>query len=187
MLTFFLIQPVRVIDYHTIYCYTIENNVEIRGNHLKIKTIKDSYFEDNNLVECLENKEQHRPYLYVLVRYEGNNIFIPFRSKLNENGNLDKIINVIAYDISSSKKPYAKLDFSKMLIINDEKYINSDAIVDSTQYTKIKNDIEKIEKQAVNYISGYIKAVGKGRSRIDGRYRFSTLVNYHGELGLWKK
>ncbi len=41
-----------------------------------------------------------------------------------------------------------------MLIINDEKYINSDAIVDSTQYTNIKNDIEKIEKQAVNYLVG---------------------------------
>ncbi len=81
-----------------------------------------------------ERKEEKRPYLYIVVEYEGNNLFIPFRNRLNENGKLDKIINVIAYDVSSNKKPYAKLDFSKMLIINDVSYINENAIIDSSQY-----------------------------------------------------
>ncbi len=151
---------------------------------MKIKTIKDEYFKDFVLVECLENKEEKRPYLYIVVEYEGNNIFIPFRSKLNESGKLDKIINVIAYDVSSSKKPYAKLDFSKMLIINDLKYINDNAIIDSSQYTKVKNNIDGIEKQAKNYIEGYKKSFIKKRSHIDSKYRYSTLVNYKSELGL---
>lgn len=154
---------------------------------MKIKTIKDSYFDDNNLVECLENKEEKRPYLYFLVTHNGNNFYIPFRSTLNERGNLNSIINVIAYDVSYSKRPYAKLDYSKMLIINDSSYIKDDAVIDSVQYTLVKNNIVDIEKQAINYINGYVKAFNKRRIQRDNKYKFSTLVNYHKELGLINK
>lgn len=154
---------------------------------MKIKTIKDKYFTDNILVECLENKNEKRPYLYFLVTYDGNNFYIPFRSTLNERGNLNKIINVIAYDVPYSKKPYAKLDYSKMLIINDDSYIKNDAVIDSIQYKLVKNNITNIEKHAINYINGYIKAFHKNRIHIDNRYKFSTLINYHKELGLDSK
>ncbi len=72
----------------------------------------------------------------------------------------------------------------KMLIINDVSYINENAIIDSSQYTKVKNNVDVIENQAKNYIEGYKKAFNKKRSHIDSRYRFSTLVNYHKELDI---
>ncbi len=155
-------------------------------NKSKIKIISEDYFKDNNLIESLKNKSEKRPYLYMHVKYNDNNLFIPFRTSLNEKGNLDKIINHISYDVSYDEKPHAKLDFSKMLIMNDINLIKSDVFINRTQYNKVKSNIDEIEEKAINYIQSYIKAYNKGRTHIDNKYKKSTLINYHKELGLTK-
>ncbi len=149
----------------------------------EIKTIKENYFKDNRLKEVLYNKSETRPYLYVMFKYKDNNLFIPFRSELNKTGNLDKIINTISYDIGYNQKPNAKLDFSKMLIINDLSYVTDEqVIIDSKQYRIIKRNIEEINNNINKYIAGYVKAYNKNRVHIDNKYKYSTLVNYHREL-----
>jgi protein AbiQ len=147
--------------------------------------IKQGYFDKNkHFIEMLDPQDQakqsSRCYLFVAIKHNGNNFYIPLRENINFS------IGNIGYPIPSSTRPNAGLDFRKALIVNDPMYIQNlnQVSISSSQMKKISNDIGAIEKQFSRYVLGYVQAALKGREKIDRLYKFSTLHNFHLELGI---
>ncbi|ENW1028781.1 hypothetical protein ACFLBS_004763, partial [Enterobacter hormaechei] len=80
------------------------------------------------------------------------------------------------------------LDYSKALLIRKTEHISNNIFVLRTKEAgrKLQGKEQHIQKQFNKYVMRYVKAVEKNDRRIlnDEEYRFSTLVNYHVELGI---
>ena len=79
-------------------------------------------------------------------------------------------------------------DYSKALLIRKSEHVTNNVFVLRSKDAgkKLQGKQEHITKQFTKYVEKYIKAVLKGDTNIlkSSDYRFSTLVNYHSELGL---
>lgn len=79
------------------------------------------------------------------------------------------------------------MDYSKAILITDPAYVSADIFLLKNKKAA-KNLLSKeahITKQFSKYVERYVKAVSKNDKNILRRdYRFSTLINYHNELGL---
>lgn len=111
--------------------------------------------------------KEARPYLYALVSTNyGYYLAIPYRTNIRH-GNAYLFKNTLR-----SKNNRSGLDFSKMVIIEDPAYIDTDSklIIDKDEYDATVHSSTKIITKAVKYLNGYIKT--KGRSP---KYTYSTL------------
>jgi len=147
--------------------------------------ISKAYFsERQKFVEMLDvnnlEKQSTRFYLYINIEINGNSFYIPLRK------HVDIRMGNIGYAVPSSTKPFAGLDFRKALIVNDKTYIEAPQHVNvaSSQMKNILNNMPKIEKLFNQYVNGYCKAARKKRATLDRLYKFSTLHNFHEELGI---
>jgi protein AbiQ len=151
--------------------------------------IRDTYFTDHeDLKEFLINKEERRLYVGVIVKIDDQNACIPFRSKTPNNG---RVAARGTFPIPSSTRPEACLDLTKTLIIKEESYLKildeKTIKIPETQKKKINENIDEIQKKLDKYLDGYIKAEKSGRISRDALFKFSTLQNYHEELGIKKE
>lgn len=149
--------------------------------------IKEDFFKENSgFEEMLDpfdlEKQTARQYLYVNVKYNGNNILVPLRRNIGKSPKL-------YYPVPSKTRPNAGLDYRKMLIVNNEDYIEipSGQRLAESQTKIISDNYDTIEKAVIKYIDGYIKSANKNREHRDFDYSFSTLHNFHKELGIVKK
>jgi len=150
-----------------------------------IVLITHEYFSDKeNFVEMLDFgdrlKQSTRCYFSVATTYNGNSLFVPLRSVI------DLSVGKMGYPLPSSSRPKAGLDFRKILIVNNVEHISilQHPNISSSQMTKLVGEVMRIESRAVDYVSGYVKSAKKRREKIDSKYRFSTLHNFHKELGI---
>lgn len=161
------------------------------GDYVKIS---DRYFEDNpNLKENLYNKEERRIYIGVVVKLSDRlHACIPFRTKEPNNY---RVVEHGTFAIPSETKPKACLDLTKTLIINNEEYLSvleKDRVaIPNVQKNRINENINEIDKMLKGYIKGYKKdckeKIRRPEKRVDPLYQFSTLQNYHKELGMIKE
>lgn len=148
--------------------------------------IKEEYFKSYKLEEVLnfdsDKDYSKRVYLCLAVKYKSNNIFIPLRRKINPNAHFGKI----GFGVPSRKRPKAGLDYRKLLIINNLKYIEIPNYpkIPVAQQKIIQKNIQTITAEVISYIKGYEKSFKKNRTKIDKKYRFSSLCNFHNELSL---
>lgn len=156
-----------------------------KDNGYEIVLINEEYFlEHSDFVEMLDpnniKKQTDRCYVFICFKYIGNNVLVPFRTHIP---NIEKIGRV-AYKLPSSKRPNAGLDYRKVLIVNDDRYISHQECIrlPKSQTSVIKNNYVKIESEVIKYIEGYIKSAKKGREYKDKKYKYSTLHNFHDEL-----
>ena len=151
----------------------------------KLVFVKSEYFQNHVLEEALKSEKKdefNRPYAFLSIKYKNNNIFVPIRSKILA----VQPFGIIGYSIPSDERRDAGLDYRKLLIINDLEYIEFPSYekIPNSQKKIIDKDISTIQAQVVDYIKGYEKSFNKNRTKKDGKYKFSTLCNYHKELGL---
>lgn len=150
--------------------------------------IKEDFFKvHSDYVEMLDlydlEKDYARQYVHVMIKYNSNTSLVPLRRNIpNHNPKL-------YYPVPSQTRPKAGLDFRKILIVNDEEYIEipSSQRLAESQTRIINENFEEIEKIAIKYIDGCIKSANKNREYRDYNYSFSTLHNFHKELGIVKK
>ncbi len=91
----------------------------------------------------------------------------------------------IGYSVPSQSKPKAGLDYRYMMIINDMKYLRFDKPrISNRQISIIENGYTTIEKEAIEYINSYIRVARKNRVDRTARFRESSLMNFHKELGI---
>lgn len=149
--------------------------------------IKEEYFNENtNLVEMLDprdlEKQTQRKYVFLQFKHNGNNLLVPLRSEIP---NLS-YIGQVGYMAPTEGRPNAGLDYRKILIVNDIKYMETHTYlkIPASQAKIINNNFNSIKNQVIAYVDGYVKSANKNRHLRDKKFCFSTLHNFHTELGI---
>ena len=150
--------------------------------------IKEAYFKENrDFVNVLDPdnviKQSRRTHLCMLVNINNNRVFVPLRNNLGEP--LRKF-GKIGFSVPSAKRPNAGLDYRHCLIINDDNYIEWQEIpkLPNSQLTIIAKNYDTIVSDVRTYIDRYIKIARKHRENKEPLFRGSSLMNFHGELGV---
>lgn len=77
------------------------------------------------------------------------------------------------------------LDYTKAVLIKNENHVSRSAFhIPQDEFVKIADRELFIRERFEKYIKKYIKAAISGDNNILREYRFSTLQNYHEELGI---
>jgi protein AbiQ len=155
---------------------------------MQLRKLDNAFFiENSHLVQALDNHNGNwqtnkvRGYGIVVINYKGLTFAIPLRSNIKHKA---------AYITVRSTTPSIKgkgLDYSKALFISEERYISSDIFqIPPAEHKKLLNKEHHITAQFTKYIEHYVKAVNKSDNNIlqSNEYRYTTLQNYHVELGL---
>lgn len=130
-------------------------------------------------------RKQTRPYNCLLIQSNyGYFICIPFRSNINHK---------YAYKFKNSmrsKLSNSGLDYSKIVIITNSKYLcSSNAVVDQDEYNETRDNIEYIKNDAQRYINDYVDHILGKSNKYDEKefqriYQYSTLQYFHKELNI---
>jgi len=121
----------------------------------------------------LEAMGKDRPHAIVLIELNGLRFAIPLRTNLSHRQGFRTIGN-------------GGLDYSKCLLIFEDRDISRDIkLSSSAEFQAINQHEVKIIRDFTKYVERYIKAARKGDANILGQtYRYTTLVNYHAQLGI---
>lgn len=121
----------------------------------------------------------NRPYTCLLIdTHEDYLICIPFRSSItHKNSYLFK-------HSKRSKKTRSGLDYSKVVLIQNNEYIDSKrAIIDQDEYKETIQNLNWIVKEIVDYIDTHTNHVSKIKrihnKKFERMYKYSTLPYFH--------
>lgn len=155
---------------NTQFCYIIEQYYIDHPDLIKILDVDDA------------TKHNTRTHLCLNIKYKNNNILIPLRKNL---GPAKRKFGTIGYPVPSASKPDAGLDYRYIMIINDNNYLRFDIPrISNKQISIIEDNYATIEKEAIDYINSYSRVANKGRVNLNARFRESSLINFHNELGI---
>ncbi|ELF5344440.1 hypothetical protein RNH90_002986 [Vibrio metschnikovii] len=156
------------------------------------KKLDQSFYVDNPKVEqALDfdsqlgtwNSSKTRGHGIVKITINGLTFAIPVRSYIKHNASY--ILEVNRQDRTIKGMG---LDYSKALLIRDDSHVTDDVFVlrNKKSGKKLIGKEEHITSQFQKYVEKYIDAVKRNDANIlnSFEYRFTTLVNYHTELGL---
>ena len=157
---------------------------------MHLKKLDQSFYNDNShLQEALDNSNgswaqgKVRGYGVVVISVNNLTFAIPLRSNIRHEA---AYITVRSQSLGVKGKG---LDFSKALLIAADSYISSAPFkISPAEHNKLQTKEVHITKSFEKYVSKYISASHKSDRNIlnSPEYRFTTLVNYHSELGLIK-
>lgn len=164
------------------------NCCKIRGNNgdvfmatkYELRYLTQEFYKeyDSKNYPEIEHKAE-RPYMVFLVKIEDNTYAIPFRTNVKHN---------YCYKFKKSSRDTncsTGLDYSKVVIVNKEKYIGEAATIDNKEYIELNSKYYFIIKQFKGYVEGYIRFVnGKANEFEAKKYKYSTLQYFHKELNL---
>ena len=129
--------------------------------------------------------KQERPYTCLLIdSHDDYFICVPFRSSINHK-------NAFLFrGTARSRQSKSGLDYSKIVIINNEDYIDfrKPAVVDGDEYIEMVANLPMIASKACSYVDSYISHV-RGTALLHPRefarrYRYSTLPYFHNVMGI---
>lgn len=145
---------------------------------MKISKLLPVFYQNNkHLSETLDGTgtrgEKNRGYGVVVIEVgNGLRFGIPLRSHLAHNHGFKTIEG-------------KGLDYSKAVLIKNAAFIGQPFIIPSEEYVKIKDKEHFITSRFQRYVDRYIKLANKGDlNALQQSYRYTTLVNYHAELGI---
>lgn len=130
--------------------------------------------------EGLGQNTQNRPYSMITIDIGSFMYAVPLRSNIKHN---------YCYKTIEENSEKKGLDFSKALIV-DVSDIGEDTLINETEYEILKENYDHIRTQFSQYVKKYIylmkkKTCGGALNRGEElTIRYSTLQNYHNELGL---
>ncbi len=151
---------------------------------MKIILLTSEFYKDFSHYAEVELKKE-RPYIMLLVSFNGFDFAIPFRSYISHNfcfktTNIPNLVN--------GKEKWSGIDYTKSVIVFDKKYISSEEpSIRKEEFNNIKFKEYIIEQQFIKYITKYIECftkiqLGIHKDRDLFLCKFSTLQNYHKEL-----
>lgn len=149
---------------------------------MKIQKLEECFFKENShLVEVLDKDKsgawissilKQRGYGVVLIELKGLRFGIPLRSHMNHN-------------FGFKTKEGKGLDYSKAVLLSKDEYISEQPfLIPSDEFVQISDRERFITQQFEKYVQKYIDGVNRQDVNILRPYKFSTLQNYHQELGL---
>ncbi|SCZ68593.1 protein AbiQ [Epibacterium ulvae] len=145
---------------------------------MKISKLLPVFYNNNNhLSETLDGTgtpgEKNRGYGIVVIEVNNGMRFgIPLRSNLNHKHGFKTIGG-------------KGLDYSKAVLIGNAVFIGQPFKIPHDEYVKIKDREHFITSRFQKYVERYIVLANKGdNNALQQSYRYTTLVNYHAELGI---
>ena len=157
---------------------------------MKLKKLDNSFYSDHtHLNEVLDNhngnwdKRKVRGYGVVIIPINNLSFAIPLRSNIKHKSSYITVKSNQAGIVGKG------LDFTKALLITNEKYVsNLPFKISPEEHKKLENKEHFITSKFAKYVAKYIKAVKKSDKNIlqSPNDRYTTLCNYHRELGLNK-
>lgn len=160
---------------------------------MELKKLAASFYTDNPiLTQALDfdmksqrwfTNDKTRGHGIVQIQIEGGLTFaIPVRSNIQHDASL-----ILELSMVKGVKGMG-LDYSKAMLIRNVQHISADAFVLKTKAAgkKLVDKENYITSKFHAYVKKYIAAVKASDKNILNsiEYRFTTLVNYHAELGL---
>lgn len=148
--------------------------------------INREFFYKHNFIEILDmgniEKAIKRKYAFLSFKYEDNNILIPLRTVLPSYN------FKIGFPLPTPNKPYAGLDYRKILIINNASCLSyGNKSIPRSQMRLVQLNYKRIEKETKTFIDEYIEKSIKGIEFYDKRFKYSSLHNFHKELKIDEK
>lgn len=145
---------------------------------MKISKLLPVFYNNNkHLSEALDGTgtpgEKNRGYGVVVIEVNNGMRFgIPLRSNLNHKHGFKTIDG-------------KGLDYSKAVLIRNAAFIGKPFKIPHDEYVKIKDREQFIKSRFQKYVERYIMLANKGdNNALQQSYRYTTLVNYHAELGI---
>lgn len=137
---------------------------------MRFVLLRYDYLTEHPTVEAMG---KDRPHAIVVVEVRGLRFAIPLRTNLTHKQGFKTVNN-------------GGLDYSKALLIFDDQDIRADIKLKSPEEFKaITNREDKIVKDFTKYVDRYVFAAKKNDQNIlQQTYRYTTLVNYHKQLGV---
>tara|TARA_Y100001963_G_C6741964_1_gene429457 strand:+ start:768 stop:1244 length:477 start_codon:yes stop_codon:yes gene_type:complete len=155
---------------------------------MELKKLDASFYTNNShLQEALDNFNGNwqdgkvRGYGVVVITLNNLTFAIPLRTNIRHKA---------AYITKKCHEPGIQgkgLDFSKSLLITDEEYISEAPFkIPPEEHKKLRSKEFFITSKFEKYVEKYIFAINSRDENIISslEYRFTTLINYHDELGL---
>lgn len=128
-------------------------------------------------VDYPEMEQKHsRPYIQLHVEIDGIQYAIPLRSGIKH-----------PHVLWTDKKNQCGVDFSKAVVITDEKYIDCsrDPHIRQDEFDALRGKDYKIKMKMKKYIEDYKKAKSDfSNPRNEQLVKFSTLQYFESELGI---
>ncbi|ARQ77072.1 hypothetical protein B6D87_23100 (plasmid) [Pseudomonas fragi] len=140
------------------------------------------YDENTHLVEVLDKTGDHwdavktRGYGIVVIELDGLKFGIPLRSHIHPR-------NKHCF-ITTERKG---LDYSKAVLLAKDEYISDVPFqIPNDEIKKLRDSAYVIGKQFSKYVARYVRYTKEDptASVLKREYLYSTLVNYHAELGI---
>lgn len=155
---------------------------------MQLKKLDKSFYTDHShLKEALDNQDGNwergkvRGYGIVVIEIDSLQFAIPLRTNIRHSACYITVR-------SSAQGVLGKgLDFSKALLITDEKYISNQVFkIDNSEHKRLLDKEHFITQKFSKYVHRYIQAHAASDENIlsSMEYRYSTLCNYHRELGI---
>ncbi|TPW31036.1 hypothetical protein FJU08_10290 [Martelella alba] len=147
---------------------------------MEIRKLTNVFYDENtHLAEVLDKSDgewtpqKTRGYGVVLIEFRELRFGIPLRSHIKHKH---------CFLTVETKG----LDYSKAVLLIKDAYISERSFkIPNSENTLIRQKSHFIRVQFEKYVQGYVAAIrADNHSVIARRYMFSTLVNYHAELGL---
>ena len=151
------------------------------GECMELRKLSESFYAQNtHLVEVLDKTNNSwtggktRGYGIVVVEVAGLKFGIPLRSNMNHRFGF--------ITVSSEKKG---LDYTKAVLLSKDEYISdAEFAIPTAEYIAIKDNTDDIAKEFNKFVNKYVRAAKNNDANVLNYYRYSTLKNYHVELGI---
>ncbi len=146
----------------------------------KLHYLSKDFYEKYNATAYpeIENKAT-RPYIVLLLKIDENTFALPLRTNIRHG---------CCYKFKYSSRPtdsVTGIDFSKAVVVKDEKYIGDVADIDNKEYVELNDRIAFIISKFKTYLRGYYAyANGTANEFQAKKYQFTTLKYFHDELGI---
>jgi protein AbiQ len=147
---------------------------------MNLKKLEDLFYQENShLVEVLDKDHtnnwtprKQRGYGIVVCEVDGLRFGIPLRSHLKHKHGQKTVGD-------------KGIDYSKAVLLTKDSYISSQPfLIPDNEHRILQSKEHWITQQFSKYVQRYIKGRTKNDLNILREYRFSTLQNYHTELGV---
>lgn len=147
---------------------------------MEIRKLTEAFYVDHmNLDEaldkydCSEGDQKVRGYGIAIAQSCGHRFGIPFRSRISHNH---------CFKTGQHKG----LDFSKSVLLTLDEYISTEPFkVPTVDLVAVREKSIFIQRRFNKYVERYIKAHSDAKlSIVEREYRYTTLINYHAELGI---
>lgn len=120
-----------------------------------------------------------RPYVVFLVRIDNHTFAIPFRTNMNHKYGYKFLKSGRESNTSTG------LDFTKAVLVDDEKLLGDDAIIDNDEFLELSKKHFFIRKKFERYYDGYKKYLNGELNEFQSRaYQYTTLKYFKNKLNI---